>query len=79
MPNALLSGPCTMGRSLPQGHCHFFVGMWRLRQAAETLMGGKQGGDARISAICDKMEDLSVCSICNRNGKEGFTRNARTV
>ena len=58
MPNVLLSGACTMGRALPQGHCHFFVGMWRLRQAAATLMGGKEGGDARISAIVRKWKIL---------------------
>ena len=50
MLNALLSGFCTMGRTLPQGHYHSFVGMSRLRHPAATLLGGK-GGDARISAI----------------------------
>ena len=33
----MLSGFCTMGRTLPQGHCHFFVGMSRLRQPAAML------------------------------------------
>ena len=51
MLNALLSGACTMGRTLSQGHCHFFVGMSRLRHPAATVLGGKEGGNARISAI----------------------------
>ena len=62
MPNALLSGACAIGRTLPQGHRHFFVGMWwlsiRLCHATATLMGGKLGRDARMSAICEKVEDL---------------------
>ena len=53
MLNALLYGFSTMGRTLPQGHCHFFVGISRLRHPAATLMGGK-GGDAHISAIVRK-------------------------
>ena len=59
MPNALLSGACTMGTTLPQGHYHFFVGIWRLRHAAPTLIGGKEGGDARISAMVRKWKSLS--------------------
>ena len=58
MPNALLSGACTMRKTLPQGHCHFYVGMWRLHHAAATLMGGKEGEDARISTIVRKWKIL---------------------
>ena len=54
MPNALLSRVCIVGRPLPQGHCHFFVGLWCLRHPVARLKGGKQEGDACMSAICDK-------------------------
>ena len=58
MPNALLCGACAIGGTLPQGHCHFFVGMWRLRHAAATLKGGKEGRYARIAAIVRKYKIL---------------------
>ena len=58
MPHALLSGPCTMGKTLQQGQSHFLLRMWRSRHTAEALMGGKQGGDARMSSSCEKVEDL---------------------
>ena len=32
--------------------------MWRLCHAAAMLMEGKQGGDARMSAICEEVEEL---------------------
>ena len=37
--------PCTMGRTLPQGHCHFLRALWRFRHAAATLMAS--GGEMR--------------------------------
>ena len=58
MPNALLSGRYAMGRPLPQGHRHFLFVMWRCCHVVATLMGGKQGGDARVLVICEKIEDL---------------------
>ena len=58
MPNALLSGVCTIGRTLPQGHCHLFVRMWWLSHPVATVRGGKQEGDACMSAICEEEEDL---------------------
>ena len=71
MPNALLSGACTMGRTLPQGDCHFFVGVWRLRHAAATRMGGKEGKDARISAIVMKWKTLWYLQL--KRGGVGLT------
>ena len=71
MPNALLSGSSTLSRTLPQGHCHFFVGMWRLRHIVATLMGGKEGGDARISAIVRKWKILWY--VKQKRGRGGFT------
>ena len=54
----MLSRAYTMGRTLPQGHCHFFVGMRRLRHGAATLMGGKEEGDAHISRFVTKWKKL---------------------
>ena len=76
MPNALLSAAGTMGRTLPQGHCHFIVGMWRLRHAAATVMGGKEGGDTHISDR-EKVEDFVVSAT--KTGRRAFNSKARTV
>ena len=51
MANGLLSGCCTMDKTLPKRHCHFLLVMWRSRNPALTLMGAKWGVDARISVI----------------------------
>ena len=48
MPNALLSVTCKIRRTMPQGQCHFFVTMWRLRYATATHMGGRQVGHAQV-------------------------------
>ena len=50
MPNALLSGSCDAGRSLPQGYRHLSLDTWWSCQLAMTVMGGKRGSDAHMSA-----------------------------
>ena len=67
MPNALLSGPWTMGKTVPHGQCHFLLRMGRLLHTAETFTVGKHGGGVRMSPICK----WKICSICNQNGEEG--------
>ena len=49
---------CIVGRNMPQGHCHLFMRMRRLRHPAATLTGGKQEGDACMSAISEEVQNL---------------------
>ena len=74
-PNAFLSGPCTISRTLRQGHRHFLLAMWRFRHAAVTLMEANWVVDVRMSAVCEKVEDFHLRPKWGR----GVNRTTRTV
>ena len=68
MPNTLLSGVCTVRKTVPQGHHHVFVRMWRLRHPAAMLRRGKQ---EKMRACQPFVKKWKICSIRNENAWGG--------
>ena len=53
MPNPLLSGPYTMGKTEPQGHYDFLLVTWRFCATIEKVpsFGGISGTIGRVEKV----------------------------